>query len=390
MSATRRPRTNRRTAGPYAGKGLNALQVARECVGLGACKRTIALMTGLPPTFILRFVFDRDAGARRGRPPYSDEFLARASLRLQAAASAFAARYERLRSSGFPPAESLITAYKHYLTFPNAPMLLFDEAFYLCCNLDGIWAARSKTMQLADCRCCGSRHLQPYGSTATASCAFCNIRRSDDGQQAGQAAGRDDLRSASSLDARLAALKIRRMLKDLGASDRTADALMSGMADIDPSLRPPAPTQLVYCGLPLPLQRWGSYLKTVRRIQYSLVGNHYSALRDAGFGPEESVVATFRHLEGKFRHDKPLTLDRCVEVVSLVDARWGVEQPELDRKRCEACEAHYLISRRDGSRQPCPFCSLRRFPSQYRGAAALPSDAAMRPGKSDFPVDEAA
>jgi hypothetical protein len=71
MSATRQPRTSRRNAGPYAGKGLNALQTARECVELGACARTIELMTGLPATFILRFVFDKGGGARRGRPPYS-------------------------------------------------------------------------------------------------------------------------------------------------------------------------------------------------------------------------------------------------------------------------------------------------------------------------------
>lgn len=384
MPASRQPRSSRRNAGPFAGKGLSALQTARECVALGACARTIELMTGLPATFILRFVFDKEIGARRGRPPYSDEFLARAPLRLQAAASAFAARYERLRDGRFAPAESLITAFKHYLSFPNAPTLLFDEAFYLCCGLDAIWACRSRALQLADCRRCGSRHLQPYGSGATASCAFCNSRRCDEAGDARHGGRRETLRSAAGLDMRLTALKLRRSLKDLGASDRIVDVLMSGMADIDPSLRPPPPTQLVYWGLPLPLQRWGSYLNTVRRIQYSLVASQYGALRDAGFTLEESVIATFQHLEPKFRNDSPLTLDRCVEVVSLATACWGVQVAELERRRCEACAADYLVSRRDTSPQPCPFCLLMRYPSQYHGAHA--SASATR-SKTGFPVD---
>lgn len=389
MPATRQPRTSRRNAGPYAGKGLNALQTARECVDLGACARTIELMTGLPATFILRFVFDKDGGARRGRPPYSDEFLARAPLRLQAAASAFAASYERLRDSRFPPAQSLITAFKHYRSFPFAPTLLFDEAFYLCCNLEGIWACQAKALQLAECRRCRSRHLQAYGSGATASCAFCNSRRCDDAGDARHGAGRESLRSATGLDTRLAALKLRRSLKDLGASDRIIDVLMSGMACIDPALRPPPPTQLVYWGLPLPLQRWGSYLNTIRRIQYSLVANQYIALRDAGFTPEESVVAAFRHLEAKFRNDSPLTLDRCVEVISLADARWGVQVAELERRCCGACATDYLVSKRDTSPQPCPFCLLMRYPSQYRGRHDAASDAATQ-SKAGFPVDQVA
>lgn len=389
MSATRQPRTNRRNAGPYAGKGLNALQTARECVELGACARTIELMTGLPATFILRFVFDKGGGARRGRPPYSDEFLARAPLRLQAGASAFAAHYERLRDSQFPPAESLVTAFRHYRSFPNAPTLLFDAAFYICCNLDGIWACQAKSLQLAECRRCGSRHLQPYGSSATASCAFCNGRRCDEAGDTRHGGGRDCLRSANGLDMRLAALKKRRWLKDLGASERVIDVLMSDMACVDPALRPSPPTQLVYWGLPLPLQRWGSYLNTVRRIQYSLVVNQYLALRDSGFPPEESVVAAFRYLESKFRADSPLTLDRCVEVISLADARWGVKTAELERRRCEACAADYLISRRDNSPQPCPFCLLMRYPAQYRGGRAAATDPATR-SKAGFPVDRVA
>jgi hypothetical protein len=165
--------------------------------------------------------------------------------------------------------------------------------------------------------------------------------------------------------------------------------LMSEMACVDPALRPPPPTELVYWGLPLPLQRWGSYLNTVRRIQYSLVVNQYIALRDAGFSPEESVVAAFQHLEPKFRNDSPLTLDRCVEVISLADARWGVKSAELECRRCEACTAEYLVSRRDTSPQPCPFCLLMRYPAQYRGGHTTESGRATR-SKAAFPVDRLA
>ena len=182
---------------------------------------------------------------------------------------------------------------------------------------------------------------------------------------------------------------MRRWLKDLGASERVIDVLMSEMACVDPALRPPPPTELVYWGLPLPLQHWGSYLNTVRRVQYSLVVSHYLALRDAGFPPEDSVVAAFRYLETKFRRDSPLTLDRCVEVISLADARWGVKAVELEHRRCEACATAYVVSKRDSSPQPCPFCLLMRYPSQYRGGGTAAPDPATR-SKAGFPVDRAA
>lgn len=368
---------------------MTALLTARECVCLGACKRTIELMTGLPPTFILRFVFDRKGGARRGRPSYSDDFLVRATLCLQAGASAFAARYERLRQSGFPPGESLLTAFKHYLSFPNAPALLFDEAFYLCCNLDGIWACETKALQLVECRHCGSRHLQSYGSNSTSSCAFCNSRRTNEASLAGQGERNDKSMPAHELNARLVMLKSRRLLKDLGASERVIDVLLSGMDHIEPSLRPPPPTRLVHWGLPLPLQRWGTYLNTVRRVQYSLVTSMYDSLCEAGFTPEESVVAAFRHVEPKFCNNARLTLDRCVEVVSLAKARWGVTTVQLERRHCQACSTDYLVSQRDASAQPCPFCLLRRYPSQYRSnfqkAGGAPTGSKM-----EFPMDHAA
>lgn len=381
------PRSRRRDAGPYAGKGLAALRTARECVELGACKRTIELMTGLPSTFILRFVFDRQAGARRGRPAYSDDFIARAPLRVQAGASAFAARYERLRDSGFAPAPSLITAFRHYLTFPHAPRLLFDEAFYLCCNLDGIWACSTKALQLADCRGCASRHLQPFGSGATSCCAFCNGRRAEGPGPSRQAADlRQQPHPSRGLDTRLTALTIRRSLHELGASERVVDALMSGMPQVDPALRPPAPSGRVCRGVPLPLQSWGAKLSTLRRVGYSLVATLYGELRRAGFPAEEAVVAAYRHLEARFSQDAPLTLDRCVEVVSLAEARWGVAVPELLRNRCGACGADYLVSRRDPGPQPCPFCLLRRHPAQYRGDRVLRSDAAAARSEAAFPL----
>lgn len=370
MAAQKNLRTRRRNAGPYLGKGLNALNIARECVELGARGKTIELVTGLPPTFVRRWVFDRKVGPPKGRPAYSDDFLERAPLYLQVAASAFAARYERLRESDFPPAQSLITAYRHYVSFPEAPILLFDEAFYLCCNLEGIWACRSRSLQLASCQRCGSRHIQAYGSGSTPKCAFCNSRRTAESRDSRQgcASDTDPLRVALGLHARIKALKRRDSLKLLGASERTIDALMSGMADIDPELRPPPPSALVYVGLPLPLSQWGSNLKTIRRVQYSLVASQYAALRLAGFAAEESVIAAYRHLEPRFREAPPLTLDRCVELVSLTDGCWGVALPELELRDCTHCRAAYLVSLRyTTSVQSCPFCLLRRFPTQYRG-----------------------
>lgn len=353
----------------FGDKGVRSLETARECALLGARKRTIAWITGLPPTFILRNVFDQANPAPCGRPPYTEDFVFRAPLRTQAAASAFAVKYQALTAEGFTPAHSLISAFRHYRTFADAPAFGFDEAFFLVCNLDGIWACSARKLQLTGCRRCGSKHLAPWGSTPSHGCPFCKALQGHEGHGHGLAtAARRPATSGSVSQAFLAhvdALKARRSLEALGAHARVVDALMSTMDELPPELRPPFPKELVRVGKPLSLRRWGAALRTVTRIQYSVAAAVYRRLAVSGFSPEDAVVGTYRHVQSRFKDDTPLGFDRCFEVLSLLEGRWGVQSPELDLVACKRCHSHHLVSRRDRASPVCPFCLLIRYPVQY-------------------------
>lgn len=360
----------------FGDKGLRSLETARECAVLGARKRTIAWITGLPPTFILRNVFDQDNPAPCGRPPYTEDFVFRASLKLQAAASAFAVKYEALAADGFAPAHSLIAAFRHYRSFADAPALCFDEAFYLVCNLSGIWACAARKLQITGCRSCGSKHLAPFGSTPPDECPFCKVLLGPEAQSHGIAtAARRPTNSGCVSKAFLAhvgALKTRRSLEALGAHARVIDALMSTMEDLPPDLRPVLPADLVRIGKPLSLRRWGAALRTVPKIQYSVAATTYRRLTASGFRPHEAVVGAYRHARSRFQGDTPLSFDRCFEVLSLLEGLWGVQVAELDLIACGRCQSHHLVSRRDRAAPACPFCLLIRYPDQYFRPAERP------------------
>lgn len=361
----------------FGDKGVRSLETARECALLGARKRTIAWITGLPPTFILRNVFDRDNPAPCGRPPYMEDFIFRAPLRLQAAASAFAVQYRALTAEGFTPAHSLIVAFRHYRSFKDAPAFCFDEAFYLVCNLDGLWACSARKLELVRCRRCAGSHLAPRGATATESCPYCKTRQGADGlNQDVPAVGRRVSAEGTVSPAFLAhldAVKRRRSLEELGAHARVIDALMSGMESLPRELRPAPPVGLVRVGKPLSLLRWGSALRTATRIQYAVAATTYRRLTAAGFCCSESVVGAFRHAQSQVQGDVPLSFDRCFEVLSLLEARWGVDTPELDLITCTRCHSLHLVSRRDQAGPVCPFCLLIRCPEQYFRHSARPA-----------------
>jgi flagellar transcriptional activator FlhC len=129
---------------------IRSLETARLCAELGACKRPISWVTGLAPFFILRTLYDDAHPAPTGRPPYQSDYYFRRSHRVQAEASSFAVRYRSLAANGFLPSDSLLAAYKHYLSLTQCPSFNFDEAFNLVSHLEGIWVAMSATLQLSD------------------------------------------------------------------------------------------------------------------------------------------------------------------------------------------------------------------------------------------------
>lgn len=371
---------------------IRALETARHCAELGARQRTVAWVTGLASGFILRTLYDKQTRAPKGRPPYKDDFYFRATLRVKVEASSFAVKYRALVVAGYLPSESLVAAYRHYLSLTPAPTFCFDEAFYLVAHLDGIWAARSSTLQLGLCRRCDSQHLVAIGSLAPHGCPFC--KPVPDGADA--AAGPLSPLSAplvpssrhhgvaQAFPQHIDALRFQRTLEDLGAHARVISALLSALPTPFVTPIPKAPSTLVAVRRRLSLHRWSEAVKTPLRAQYGLIAMHYRRLVRAGFSPEHSIVGAYRHVR-TLVPEHPICFDRCFEVVSLLEGRWGAPEQELDLVPCGKCGARHLVSRRDRKPPHCPYCALIRFPALFvpreqRPSRAVPcADAASGP-----------
>jgi hypothetical protein len=370
----------------FADKGIRSLETARECAHFGACKRTIAWITGLPPTFILRNLFDGEHPAPRGRPPYTEDFVFRGAVRVQAEAGAFANKYRTLRLAGFLPAPSLIAAFRHYLSVVPGSSISFDEAFYLVCNLDAIWACAARTLQLTECADCGGHYLLASGSLVATNCPFCKDVR-DHGRfgpspTTASSCGRHRRgRISDRFRAQIAALSFRHDLHALGAHARVIDALMSTLTSKSEDLEPAC---LVRVGKPLLVHRWKSTVKTVRRVQFSLAAAAYRRLLAAGFLPEEAVVASYRYVSTLFRAHAPLSFDRCFEVLCLFDAQWGVPTRQLELLTCPRCGAEHLVSHSDSAGPQCPFCLVVRLPTVFFPHGLRPRPSASPPDASGF------
>jgi Flagellar transcriptional activator (FlhC) len=357
----------------YADTRIRSLETANECVRLGARQRTIAWITGLPTSFIFRSVFDERHPAPRGRPPYAEDFIFRSSLKVQAEAGVFAAKYRLLVSEGIAPAQALITAFKHYQSVVPNGLVSFDEAFFLVSNIDGIWAASEPTIELGKCRRCGCKHVVPRGAAGAIGCPFCKGHHGEGGAAQSVrssshltiASDRDDALDAApaTLELRIRALRLERSLGLLGAHPRVA-AVMTAAAKhrTEPEATARRPTRV---GRPLNLVRWGEAVKTLQRAQYSLVATVYRRLLSAGFAPEDAMPAAFVHVSSLFRAGGPLSFNRCFEFISLFDARWGVRDTNFELLACSKCHSQYVASRRDRASPHCPFCALTRTPEKY-------------------------
>jgi ribosomal protein S27AE len=103
----------------------------------------------------------------------------------------------------------------------------------------------------------------------------------------------------------------------------------------------------------------------VQRAQFSLVATAYTRLLAADFEPADAVRAAFVHVSAMLPTVEPLSFDRCFEVISMIDARWGAAEPSFDLLSCPKCHASFLASRMDRERPHCPFCALVRTPEKY-------------------------
>ncbi len=357
----------------FADIRVRSLETASECVRLGARQRTIAWITGLPTSFIFRSVFDEQHHAPRGRPPYAEDFIFRSSLKVQAEAGMFAAKYRRLTAEGIAPGHALITAFKHYLCVVPNSSVSFDEAFFLASNLDGIWAASARTVELRKCRRCGCEHVVPRGASAAIGCPFCKRHHGESGaappamgtSRSTYSSGHDDapVSAPAALELRIRALRLERSLALLGAHPRVVAAMTAATKDRTESAGPAR--RPIRVGRPLNLTRWGEAVKTLRRAQYSLVATAYRRLLSAGFEPEDAMRAAFAHVSSLFHGGANLSFDRCFELISLFDARWGVRDSEFDLLACPMCHSQYIASRRDRAAPHCAFCALIRTPHKY-------------------------
>jgi hypothetical protein len=354
---------------------IRSLETARECVRLGARQRTIAWLTGLPTSFIFHNIYDADHLPPRGRPPYAEDFIFRSPLRVQAEVGMVAAKYRRLTAEGIAPAQALITAFRHYRSVIRHPSFSFDEAFFVVSNLDGIWAASTRTLELGACRRCGCLHLLPHGAVPAAGCPLCRPRRIDTmpalpSPEVDRAArpfgtGEEAVTIPAALDARILSLRTERMFQQLGAHPRVVATLTGAPVPADrrsSSRHREGPTHV---GRAVNLVRWGVAVKTVQRAQFSLVAVAYTRLVAAAFEPADAVRAAFIHVSTMFPTVEPLSFDRCFEVISMFDARWGAAEPSFDLLACPKCHASFLASRQDREPPHCPFCALLRTPEKY-------------------------
>jgi Flagellar transcriptional activator (FlhC) len=357
----------------YADTRIRSLETANECVRLGARQRTIAWITGLPTSFIFRSVFDEQHPAPRGRPPYAEDFIFRSSLKVQAEAGVFAGKYRLLVSEGIAPAQALITAFKHYQSVVPNGSVSFDEAFFLVSNLDGIWAASARTIELGKCRRCGCMHVVPRGAAGAIGCPFCKGHHGESGAAksavcSSRSASLSDhdavcMSDPAALERRIRALRLERSLALLGAHPRVAAVMTAATKHrTEPGGMAQRPTRV---GRPLNLVRWGEAVKTLQRAQYSLVATAYRRLLSAGFEPEDAMPAAFVHVSSLFRTGGQLSFNRCFEFISLFDARWGVLDSKFELLGCSKCHSQYVASRRDRAPPHCPFCALTRTPNKY-------------------------
>jgi flagellar transcriptional activator FlhC len=162
----------------YAERHIRSLELAKECVALGARIRTISLVTGMAHGQLAALFFSDSKSAPRGRPPDSPEWYHSANLLNRADASIFVSIYRRIRDLGFGPAEALIAGFKHYLAACRTlPRISFDRAFDLASHMDGIWLVQTASFTLATCPTCASQYVTSLGDQPRSNheCPFCKL-----------------------------------------------------------------------------------------------------------------------------------------------------------------------------------------------------------------------
>ncbi len=162
----------------FAETHIRALQIAKECVEMGARIRTVSRITGLEPP-ILRSLFYQDTSSAPGRWLESSDWYHRGNLVERAEASVFAVILETLLvEHSCKPAEAMVSAYRLYLErCATSPCIPFEHAFNLACELHVIWDSGPPQLALHTCSQCRSRYVVAVGdrSADQSGCVFCKL-----------------------------------------------------------------------------------------------------------------------------------------------------------------------------------------------------------------------
>lgn len=165
----------------FAARHVQALDIARRALAVGARTSTVGYLTGLDRWALRRyFVFDAGDGPKPGKRPDSPErFVKNATLPTMIDASMLFAIYRDHRDRFPHPAEALLAAHAHYVRRRVPHQLSFDRAFYIVSWTDRLWAwaAREPVFRFTGCGRCHCRYLAPLAAVANHArdCPFCKL-----------------------------------------------------------------------------------------------------------------------------------------------------------------------------------------------------------------------
>lgn len=164
-----------------AARHVQALDIARRALSVGARASTVGFLTGLDRWALRRyFVFDAADAPRPGKRPDSPErFVKNATLVTMIEASMVYAIYRDHRDRWPHAAEALLAAYAHYVSRRVPHQLSFDRVFYVVSWTDRLWAwaAREAVFCFTSCGNCHCRYLAPPAAVANHArdCPFCKL-----------------------------------------------------------------------------------------------------------------------------------------------------------------------------------------------------------------------
>jgi len=164
----------------FAETHIRALQIAKECVALGARIRTVSRITGLEQPLLKSF-FYQDNSSTPGRRLESSDWYHRGNLMERAEASTFAVIFDTLLvHHRCNPVDALLGAYRLYLErCTMEPLIPFEHAFNIASELHAMWGSGPPQLMLHSCRRCRSRYLVAIGHKVTDrfGCIFCKLLR---------------------------------------------------------------------------------------------------------------------------------------------------------------------------------------------------------------------